>query len=75
MKKTISIMLTLVILFTGVTVFAVPSSWAVDEVNKARSANLIPNGFSSDYTGNISREEFCELVVLFYDKLKADTNT
>lgn len=41
----------------------VPSSWAEDEVNSARDNGLIPESLDGNYTGNITRAEFCRLGV------------
>lgn len=45
-----------------------PSSWAVTEVEYARSMGLIPSQLDTLYQQNITREEFCELSVQFLSK-------
>lgn len=40
-----------------------PSSWAQDEVQLAINKGLIPENFQSSYTSNITREDFCKLVL------------
>ena len=40
-----------------------PSSWAVDEVTAAVGAKLVPDDLQSAYQSNITREEFCRLMV------------
>ena len=41
----------------------VPSTWAEAEVNNARDNGLIPAELDGNYTGNITRAEFCNLGV------------
>lgn len=41
----------------------VPSSWAEGEVNSARDNGLIPSELDGNYTGNITRLEFCKLAM------------
>lgn len=38
-----------------------PSVWAVEEVEAAREAGLIPEAIDSAYQSDITREEFCQL--------------
>ncbi len=73
MKKTkrfLSIMLVISIIVSvfSVPVFAdtTPSEWAVSEVELAENANLITEKVKEDYQKNITREEFCEMVVKLY---------
>ncbi|KAB3531084.1 S-layer homology domain-containing protein [Alkaliphilus serpentinus] len=47
-----------------------PSSWAVTEIEKAKSFNLVTEKVLEDYTSNITREEFAELAVKLYESLK-----
>lgn len=52
------------------------SSWAVDELNRAKDAGLIPAVLiGADLTKQINREEFCELAVLLYEKSTSTTST
>ncbi len=44
------------------------SSWAIKELDKALKYNLITSRISSDMGEMISREEFCELAVRYYEK-------
>jgi len=46
-----------------------PSDWAINEVNLAKGANLTFNGILSNYQKNITREEFCKLVVTLYKEI------
>lgn len=41
----------------------VPSSWAVEEIEKARKNGLIPEDLDEGYQNNITRQEFCQLAV------------
>ena len=45
------------------------STWAAGEVNQAVSENLVTDKVLSEFPRNITREEFCELAVLLYEKL------
>jgi len=70
-KKTISIILVLALCVSFSTpAFAAdseqPSSWAVEQVNAAIAANLVPPSLQSDYTQAITRAEFCALAVALY---------
>ena len=48
------------------------SSWAVAELNEAEALGLIPDILQGkDLTKPITREEFCELSVLLYEKVTA----
>ncbi len=50
------------------------SSWAESELNKANELGLIPDILKgSDVTKPITREEFCELAVLLYEKVTKTT--
>ena len=45
-----------------------PSSWAVEQVNAAIAAGLVPQSLQSKYTQTITRAEFCALAVALYEK-------
>lgn len=49
-----------------------PSSWAEKEVASARAEGLVTNAVTRDYQANITREQFCELVILAYEKIKGE---
>ncbi|TJX63130.1 S-layer homology domain-containing protein [Soehngenia saccharolytica] len=49
------------------------SSWAIKELDKAMKYNLITNRISSDMEEMISREEFCELAVRYYENKLSTT--
>ena len=44
-----------------------PSSWAVDQVNAAIAANLVPQAMQSAYTQATTRAEFCALAVALFE--------
>lgn len=46
------------------------SSWALEELNKAIEYGLYTDKIMNNYNRNITREEFCELVIKLYEKLK-----
>lgn len=45
------------------------SNWAVTEVNNAVKENLITEKVMTKFPESITREEFCELAVLLYEKM------
>jgi len=49
-----------------------PSSWAVEQVNAAVAANLVPHSLQSNYTQAITRAEFCALAVTLYEKIRGE---
>ncbi len=69
-KRILSMLLTVSMLATvlPLTVFAdsVPSEWAISEVALAEEANLVTEKIKEDYQKEITREEFCELVVKLF---------
>jgi hypothetical protein len=44
-----------------------PSSWAVEQVNEAIAANLVPPSLQAKYTQATTRAEFCALAVALYE--------
>lgn len=48
---------------TGLPQVVGPSSWAEAEVSTARDNGLIPESLDGNYTGNITRLEFCKLAM------------
>ena len=46
-----------------------PSDWAAEEVERAKANGLVTDPLTADYTKNVTREEFCELVVKLYEKI------
>ncbi len=74
-RKIFSILLALCMTFIVAPVNAAntPSDWAVDEVSAAQSVDLVTEKVTRDYQKNITREEFCELVMKLYEKLTNET--
>ncbi len=72
-RKLYSIILILAICFTMVQpTFAAtdsPSNWALGEIEKAKTYNLVTERVLKNYQSNITREEFCELAVKLYEAL------
>ncbi len=50
-----------------------PSAWAVDEVNQAIESGLVMDYLQSEYQSNITRAEFCSLIVSMILERKALT--
>ncbi|MBE6871386.1 MAG: DUF4886 domain-containing protein, partial [Ruminococcaceae bacterium] len=50
------------------TVTDKPSDWAVDEVNKANKAGIVPEHINSKYTSDITRSDFCDLIIKMIEK-------
>lgn len=50
--------------FAGTT----PGSWAVSEVNDANTKGLLTANAMKDYQRNLTRDEFCEMVVLMVEQ-------
>ncbi|MGI5929442.1 leucine-rich repeat domain-containing protein [Pseudoflavonifractor sp.] len=53
----------------------VPSTWAVEQVNQAVAAGIVPESFQSRYTQAATRAEFCSLAVRLYEKVTGETIT
>ncbi|MCH5210316.1 MAG: S-layer homology domain-containing protein [Oscillospiraceae bacterium] len=74
MKKILSVILILV-MFMSNSAFAddsysdYPAQWAKTEILKASAANIVNEKILCDYNRDITREEFCELVVNTYEAL------
>jgi len=45
------------------------SGWAAPEVNEAKNESLVTDKVMIDFPADITREEFCELAVLLYEKM------
>ncbi|MCI9403442.1 MAG: S-layer homology domain-containing protein, partial [Oscillospiraceae bacterium] len=46
----------------------IPSAWAQDDVWAAICGKLVPNDLQGTYTANITREEFCRLMVALVEE-------
>ena len=55
--------------------FTGASSWALEELNKAVEYGLYTDRIMNNYNRNITREEFCELVMKLYEKIKGIETT
>ena len=73
LRKTISLTLALMLALStfsfSVHAADTPSSWAVEEVNKAISAKLVPAALQSNYVNPTTRAEFCALTVALYEEI------
>ncbi|NTV91667.1 MAG: S-layer homology domain-containing protein, partial [Clostridiales bacterium] len=73
MKRSLALLLTLalLLLLSPFSVFAdaAQGNQAANELNLAKQAGLVTDKVTKDYQKNISREEFCELIVKLYEKL------
>ena len=77
MKKTLSLILALMMTVLTVNVFAentyTASDWAKEELKKAEEMNLIPETLlSEDLTKDITRQEFAAVSVKLYEKLSGE---
>lgn len=51
------------------------SGWAASEVNQAADESLVTDKVMVDFPAEITREEFCELAVLLYEKMTGNKAT
>ena len=65
----IKVMNNVKIVNTNLILLSKPSSWAESEVNSAKNAGLVTDSVTEDYQANITREQFCEMVVKLYEKI------
>lgn len=52
----------------GASTTSKPSSWAVGEVNEAIDLRIVPTSLRSKYTTDITRSEYCELMMLMLSR-------
>ena len=76
-EKIVSTILVIAMVLTvtlPITTFASsnPSSWATEEVNAAINAELVTDSVMVNYQANITREQFCEMVVRAYEKISGE---
>lgn len=69
MRRYLSLFLALLILINPIITFASPSSWAAEEINRAKELNLVTNRLLGDFQRDITREEFCEMIIKLYESL------
>ena len=53
--------------------YSTASSWAIPEIKQAIEYGLVTERILSNFKKNITREEFCEIVVKLYEKLSGNT--
>lgn len=74
-KKNICFIFILFLAFSYFNTYAVDnisSNWAEEVIMKSIKYNLITDKVSSSFQSNITREEYCELMVILYEKLTRD---
>ena len=54
-------------------VLDVPSAWALAEVNEAVALGIVPAALNSKFTSNITRSDFCDLIIKTIEVKKAMT--
>lgn len=74
MKRVLSIVLSIVLVFgMGVNAesdtYKGASGWAIAELTMADADGFITEKISQDFSAGITREEFCEIAVVLYDRL------
>jgi len=69
-----AVILTLLTFPFSITALAAPapSPWAVEQVNAAIAANLVPSHLQSNYIQPITRAEFCALAIALYESLRGE---
>ena len=77
MKRLLSLILVIILSFSTVSInvsaSTTPSDWALDEVNNAISIGLVTDSVQADYQADITREQFCEMVIRAYEKISNNT--
>ncbi|MFS1515895.1 S-layer homology domain-containing protein [Bacillus sp. SCS-151] len=66
MKKTLVVILSLMLLLPSTSVFAAgdqPSAWSKDTIQRGIDLGIVPERLQSNYADPITREEFAELLV------------
>ena len=72
MKKFLVLLIITTMLLSSALGFAEPSPWALNEIERARAENLVPEDLLSNYQDNITREEFCEITVKLYESISSE---
>ena len=67
--KIMSIVITILIFVPNVLASSEPSVWAKKEVDRAITEEIVTENVKKDYQAKITREQFCEMVVLTYERL------
>lgn len=77
-KKLIAIITIVFTMSMAVVSFAVDftnaSSWAIPELERANDDGFITEKVFKDFSQKITREEFCEIAVILYDRLGGNQN-
>ena len=78
-KRSLCFLLVTIVLATSGSYAVVaedaPSSWAVNEVNQAINARLVPTALRTNYTQATTRAEFCALAVSLYESVTGSVIT
>ena len=51
------------------------SGWAASDVTEAQSLGIVPKTLPANFTQNITRQQFCEIIAPLYEKLSGQTIT
>lgn len=51
----------------------IPSAWAIEEIDSARDAGIVPENLDGQYQDNITREEFCEIAAALVESKTGET--
>ncbi len=62
-----------VLIICNMSVFAVHSEWAEEEISTAVSLGFVPDELQGEYTQNITRKEFAHIAISFLNILKGET--
>lgn len=78
MKRWISLLLILTLLLTVMPLPAgavadVPDTWAEPEIQLAVAHGLVPDDFLHSYKADITRKDFCRLVILLVEQITGET--
>ncbi len=70
-KKISSMLMVIIFIIMAIPqiTYATPSEWAKVDIDKAKKLNIIPERIQSEYQSNITREEFCEIMVNLYEAI------
>lgn len=79
LRKKLTVTITIVLILSMSVVsfasdFVNASNWAIRELERANSDGFITEKVAKDFSQNITREEFCEIAVILYDRLGGNQN-
>lgn len=69
MRKLLTCLLVLILIFNASISIATPSVWAEKDINKAQELNLLTEDLMTDFQKEITREEFAEMIIKLYEVL------